>query len=99
MNKISNEGFTKNQYQWGSTENTLTIWTNMLKDENKIEEYFLERGFTYCEKFDGTNIGKDIKGVIYSWCLVLGMYEDFDHDMKFINTSLENVHETDIKSF
>ena len=30
---------------------------------------------------------------------MLEIYEDFEHDMKFINTSLKNVHETDIKSF
>ena len=44
----------------GSIENALTIWTDMLKDENNIEKYFLEREITYCEKFDGTNIGKDM---------------------------------------
>ena len=37
--------------------------------------------------------------MIYSRRLVLGKYEDFKHDRKFMNISLKNVHETDIKSF
>ena len=52
-----------------------------MKDGIKVEEYFLEREFTYIEKFDGTNIGKDMNGVIYSRRLVLGIHEDFKQDI------------------
>ena len=40
-----------------------------------------------------------MNGIFYSRRLVLGMHEDFKHEMKFINTSVKNVHNTDIKSF
>ena len=91
---IGKKNFIENPYQWGETENALTIWTNILQDGNKVEEYFLERDFTYCEKFDGTNVGKDMRGLIYSRCLVLGM-----HEKEFINTSLKCMHKTYINSF
>ena len=84
---IGQKTFIENPYQWGETENALTIWSNILEDGNKVEEYFLQQYFTYSEKFDGTNIGKDIRGLIYSKRVVLGIHvKDFNY------TSLKQVH-------
>ena len=57
-------------------------------------KYLMEEEFTYMEKFDGTNIAKDINGCIYTRRTKLGMYVD-----EFIGTSLENVKKIDVKSF
>ena len=87
-----------NPYQWGDTENALTIWMGKLVDEKlgyeDLDEYFLKREFTMCEKFDGTNIGRDRKGQIYSRRILI------ESDRKeFIETSLECVKKTNVNSF
>ena len=87
-----------NPYQWGNTENALTIWMDKLLDKNlnyeDLDEYFLKREFTMCEKFDGTNIGKDRKGQIYSRRILI------ENNIKeFIQTSLECVKKTNVNSF
>ena len=91
-------GFVTSAFQWGDTENALTFWAQKLFNKKikykDIEEFFLEKEFNVSEKYDGTNVGKDKNGQLYSRRLLIESDKE-----EFIGTSLKSVKSTDVTCF
>ena len=82
----------KNNYQWESTDPLLSYLCYLAQHDPEALNQLMQTQCFASEKFDGTNIGKDDLGTIYSRRLVLGKDED-----KFLHTSLDNVKEADVQ--
>ena len=87
-----------NPYQWGKTRSALSWMLELVKNRktkfDDVRKYLIEEEITYVEKFDGTNIGKDKNGCIYTRRTKLNK-----HMKEFIGTSLKNVKKIEVNSF
>merc|ERR1711892_1022334 len=85
----------KHNYQWDSTENALSYFSELVKKgKDDPDKFFLETSCFATEKFDGTNLAKDDLGQIYSRKYMLEHGEE-----EFIKTSLRKVKEADVVGF
>eukprot|EP00092_Neocalanus_flemingeri_P053099 GFUD01062302.1.p1 GENE.GFUD01062302.1~~GFUD01062302.1.p1 ORF type:complete len:398 (-),score=107.74 GFUD01062302.1:36-1229(-) len=90
---------TQHDYQWSQTENALTSFSKIVKkyvsrDKDRLRKLFLETPCFATEKYDGTNIGKDDEGIMYSRRFLIETGQE-----EFIKTNLKKVKEANIVKF